>query len=665
MTVVVFVESKRWARRLRVQGDVPGVASLEAVHVTSSAPRDASAARREPVRTRPRRSSYVAASAVSSVKPASDRSSPSVRDVAGGGGLDGAWIAWSATRMFDRLRSLLVRKRAIDRSPSPTERAETSGDSWYEAEQSGVRYRVCREGQRLGLAVAERWSADVSPSVRDVAGGGAFTSAAVLALKAKQVDDGLYAAVDLAAQRGAGVFCGRRAVLRTLLERVSADGDAHAVIEAAASLGENAPCKSPAVEALRAAFLADPSRSKPLGFYTWSEDLGRVFRQDRLLQSDVSRSRDLRAVTEAIRADPALRASYEACLRLPERLTNPLACADLRGLMGALDDGRSFETTRPLALFPASRAHETELVNRMYPGNRLIPDDFDLMRELIRAVRSNELDLTPSDASGWYDVQTWALETLVAPERAEEARSVELAPSYVEHLEELFRGILTATRETHIKQLDVPPFGSAAPRVTKLQVAPQLTVEPLVTYYKRRADAYRFVRAALAEAFGEEALGTLHGLRSTGRVTEPLGVELTSMIRLFDGAAATAMHELGIPTTGDRAAFATWRGGEGDPDVNADLRAMVPVFFDVDRCKTKVWMIVGWERRSLFASFARPPRVELLGNANVEIEPSSSFHPVATPVMAEAYVSRLLDRDEFRAHCDRHRTNEAIVAALA
>jgi hypothetical protein len=32
--------------------------------------------------------------------------------------------------------------------------------------------------------------------------------------------------------------------------------------------------------------------------------------------------------------------------------------------------------------------------------------------------------------------------------------------------------------------------------------------------------------------------------------------------------------------------------------------------------------------------------------------------------MAEVYVSRLLDRDEFRRHCDRHQTRNAILANL-
>ena len=47
-------------------------------------------------------------------------------------------------------------------------------------------------------------------------------SAAALLLKAKQFDDGLYAAADLAAQRGAGRFAGKAALLRSLAETLAA-----------------------------------------------------------------------------------------------------------------------------------------------------------------------------------------------------------------------------------------------------------------------------------------------------------------------------------------------------------------------------------------------------------------------------------------------------------
>lgn len=537
---------------------------------------------------------------------------------------------------------------------------------FHEGKQSGLRFRVHHEGQVVRLDADDAHVPDLAARPREATGPSRFVSGAMLALKAKQVDDGLYAAIELAAQHGVGRFAGKRALLEAVLRRRPGTdaGEARSTIEAAASLGEGRWCEPGRPAEIREELLADEARSKPVGFYTWTEELTRIFRQDRLLQSDLTPATDLAALAEVLRADPRLRESYEACLRLPERLTGALASSDLRRVMEALDAGQAIDVRAPVAFFPPSKAHETELVKRLY-GGRPIPAGFDLSNALIRAIQRRDLDLTPSESSGWYDVQTWALETLAAPERGPEAKSLVLAASYRTHLEDLFRGILTATRETHVKQLEVPLAGCGMPREVKLQIAPHLTVEPLVTYFQRRADSYRFVRALVAETFGEEALGAIHGLRRGRPVTQPIGAELAAIIHLFDGAAATGMRELGIPTTWDHTAFDTWRGGEGDPDVDEDIRAMVPAYFDQERKKLKAWMFLGWSRRSLKASFAEPPRVEVLGGKTADIELSPSWYPIATPIMVEAYVPRLLDRDEFRALCNQHRTKEAILAALA
>jgi len=90
---------------------------------------------------------------------------------------------------------------------------------------------------------------------------------------------------------------------------------------------------------------------------------------------------------------------------------------------------------------------------------------------------------------------------------------------------------------------------------------------------------------------------------------------------------------------------------------------MVPVLHGIGRHKTKVWAILGWATRWLGVSFATPPTVQVLkGRADVRFQ--GTGHPVAYPVFAEAYVSRLLDRDGFRAHCDRYKTRSQILSNL-
>jgi hypothetical protein len=525
----------------------------------------------------------------------------------------------------------------------------------YEEQRDGAAIRVYTGEQVVRVAVSPSW-----PGLAPAPHPHGFVSAAMLVHKAKQMDDGLYAAVEIAAQEGVGTKRGKKHLLARVLERWQGGGPARATIEAAALLGgaRRTP-PSALAQALADALLADPLRGSPLGFYTWTEDLSRIFRQDRMLQRDLSLDEDVAALAAAIADDAEARAIYERTLGLVERLTNALAWSDLRALFAPRGAGG---VPRKLSFAPPSRAHETDLVKQLY-GHAPVPEGFDLCAELAKRVRAGEIDLTPREDSGWYDVQTWALETLVAPDRAVEASRLELDPTYVRHLEELFRAVITSTRETHVKQLDVPVAGAAPPRVVDVVVSPRLTVEPLPTYYERRADAYRFVRALLVETFGEDALASMRGPRAGGFAKHDLRTELDDAIRLFDGAAATSLRELGLPTSRDGAPFEAW-ARTPDPDLAADARVMVPVYHDVERKKTKVWLIVGWATEWLDASFAKPPRVEVLGGAPAKVRFAPRRYPLTTPVMIEMLVTRVLDRDELRALCDRHRTLEEIVAAL-
>jgi hypothetical protein len=357
----------------------------------------------------------------------------------------------------------------------------------------------------------------------------------------------------------------------------------------------------------------------------------------------------------------------------------------------ALGDGvgrRSF--------LPASRSHELVLVERLF-GDRPIPDGFDLMTELIRCVRSGEISLEPTAESGWYDHQTWSLEPLVVPNRMPEAARVNLGERYRKHLEDLFRGALALARETHVKGIKLAMAG-CLPTQELIRVRSDLTVEPLPSLFARRAASYRFVRSVLEEAFGAEALARLTRLTQDGPCGPPLFDELAFMEKLFDGAAATARRELGMevgPSDEEAARhFADWRANlAANPDVSRDCHMMVPVFFDVQRRKTKVWAFLGWRTVPVDVAYAtepvmlgveqeRPPEPEPTDRLSVlrrkfrrqpepqpagppAVEFSGDRHEFAVPVMAEVYASRLLDRDEFRRHCDRHRTRYTILANLA
>jgi hypothetical protein len=558
-------------------------------------------------------------------------------------------------------------------------------------EAEGWRVQLDLETQILRLDVPE-WAmgesddAPLSPTLPATSDN--LVSAAALLLKAKQFDDGLYAAVDLAAQQGAGRFVGKVSLLQSLALHLStgSSGDAAVCALAACSLGgvpvEIPPTLKEPVERAIAAFLADEQRSKPLGFYNWSAALESIFRQDRFLQQKLD-PKIADAMREALSETPGAIASYDACLRLMARLTNRLDGPDVR------------ETGRERCFFPASRSHEGDIVRYMF-GDRPIPDGFDLMTEFIRRIRSGDFSLEPSELSGWYDHQTWSLEPLLVPDRMDEARRLLLEDRYRQHLEDLFRSCLALARETHVKQLAVAMGGYAGPRERPIRVLPDLAVEPLPSLYTRRAACYRFIRSVLEEAFGVDCLRSVHRLTSEGPCETTLADELRQMEALFAGASAAAWRDLGAesPSAGDGPddGFASWRARiSEDRDVARDARMMVPVFYDRQRGMTKVWAFLGWRDLPLSVAFhsqptvlaiekvasTQPPKTDRLSVLRQKFHPTpgeagppriefgSSFYELATPVMAEVYVSRLLNRDEFRRHCDHHKTRTAILANLS
>jgi hypothetical protein len=572
-----------------------------------------------------------------------------------------------------------------------------------EFEVQGFHVRLDLSRQVIAIDVPEDRGYAVDRSAREevpvsptLATNGAFVSASLLAQKAKQFDDGLYAAVEEAAQNGAGPFTGKATTLSRLARALASGsgdrlGNADLVLLAACKLGDMPLDVPTAIESsLRSAvieFLADERRSKPIGFYTWSGKLSAIFRQDRMLQTELKGAAGIAALARAIHADKSARATYEGYLTLVSRLTNPLSGADLRGPLHTVDSGGSEFPSKGLSFFPASRSHETDLVKKLYM-NQPIPEGFNLVEEMVKRIRSNEIDLAPTASSGWYDYQTWSLETLIAPDRAAEAARLKLEESYRKQLAELFKGVLALTRETHIKQLEIPtPGARGGPEhsVVKISIRPELSAEPLATFYARRAASYRFVRSVIESTFGADAIRSLHRLTAAGPVKADLAAELDGMEAIFAGAAAAVSRELGLPrivtaapqaapggsSDTDRRAFHTWaRALNTDPDLGPDARMMVPVFFDRGRGKTKVWVFLGWSQRPVSFWFATPPVVEVTRNGQAakssefETEFGATSVSLAYPVTAELYVDKILDRDEFRRHCDRFKTRSAILKNL-
>ena len=536
--------------------------------------------------------------------------------------------------------------------------------------------------------------APVAPTLSGIIDEG-LVSESMLAQKAKQFDDGLYAAVDIAAQQGIGHFAGKASLLRNVAVALEAlkqtpAGNVSEVIFGACKIGGleiNVPQQQRnAVQTAVEEFLKDSLRSKPIGFYTWTEELAAIFRQDRMLQTELKGKEGTEALVKILEADHGTRGIYEGYLSMVAKLTNPLAYPDLRGQIVALEQGKLNSPSKGIYFFPPSRSHETELIKQLY-GSRPIPEGFSLVDEMIKRIRSGSLQLKPTAESGWYDYQTWAIEPLVIPEKMPEAPHLNLTESYRKQVLELFKGILALTRETHIKQIEIPLAGAAAPlRPSRpiIHIYPELDAEPLATMYLRRAQAHHFIRTVIEDAFGSEALSKMHRLTIAGPVKENLDEELRSMEALFYGAHVVVCQQIGMPFStplplgsgkgaeADAAEFQAWRATlKSDPDLGRDARMMVPVFYDVLREKTKVWVFLGWSARPVTISFTKAPTAKVFDQAGNQVKADSvdllfhsTTHKLAYPVTAEVYVDKILDRNEFRQLCDKYKTRSAILANL-
>ena len=574
--------------------------------------------------------------------------------------------------------------------------------------QDGYRIELDVASQVLGIEAEEERRAPAVNSRLSLFKTDGFVSAAALAQKAKQFDDGLRAAVVLAVQSGAGRLPGKAEFLTALARSLTLTGSPQqplAVVIAAALIGGSSVDLPPVLEKrarqLLAAFRRRSIRSKPVGFFTWTEALEVIFQQNRMLQTELRGRAGIEGLVRALHGAPELRAAYERFQELAYRLVNPSHYSDLRPLLADLDLETWRAPERGFYFSPPSRTHETDLVKARYQGST-IPSGFSLIEAMIEEIQKGKLVLDPAPDSGWYDYQTWAIEPLIVPRKMPEASRIAFGRRYRQHLIDLCKGILVSIRETHSDAVELPSIfcmGDVV-RVIELRIRPRLSLEPLPTHYLRRALTYRFIHEVLGGAFGEETLDSIHRLGLDGPVAKPLADELPMMESLFRGAHAVACRELGMtggrpPLPGEETArplleadrgggasafadadarcFEAWAAAmHQDPDVAADARMMIPVFYDAVRRKTKVWLFLGWSSRQVGVHFVKRPQVTCVLDPeghpliaeHYRLEWEGSSYVIPYPVTAEVYVDKVLDRQEVRRLCAGCETAREILSKL-
>jgi|GEM_PF-2538557 len=517
--------------------------------------------------------------------------------------------------------------------------------------------------------------------------------------KAKAFDDRAVAAMELALQDG---IPDRLLGKQVLLERLYEDlldlrarrpnardliDSALVHIASARRLGGETlrGCPDPVADLVRVSveeFLGCTIEAKPIGFYTRSETLEQIFRQDRyLFRGPGPDSRRIEhgllfawllgQNAEMDEAYKRLVAANQALAGRPLVSTAGAYAPFVSGLEvdrllpGATIEGWILARARDqggvesFALFGPCTGPEDSIFERFLQ----LADDrrMDFMDAVISGIRRGEIDLAPRDGEGWYQHQVYALETLAAFNRSVEATKLGLTRAYRLRLEEAFRVALAKERETFAKfMLPMVLMRGETEEPEEILLSPSFSVEPMATVYLRTARAYRVTRAALIAAIGEEAADGVEVGR--GPVGEPAGLlaALAAQARLHYGLFGIACREMGlspaqfpgeIPDTGLGAAIEAARDWlahiEDDPDLGEDTRVCVPI---TAFGTTRYWGTLGVRLERLSAKFGHQPSVS--GHVKPRFVPADWWSPSEVFCEFLRPGGEVLDREEYRRLCD-------------
>ena len=516
-------------------------------------------------------------------------------------------------------------------------------------------------------------------------------SANLLDGKAKQFDDGLYAALDLACFQGKlGFAPSAPDFVQKIFDRLPKKSQFRPFLAAALKLCDRQIELTPEEKLKEKYYLTtfeiNNAKSKPLGFYNWTDELKKIWKFFKFLQYRFN-SKDLPEllkVSDIIKNDSQLLKEYSDINAFYGKLTNPFISLRLDQLEHGMPLSQLAKKYRVrnanVCFFPPSTSRETELFYKLFDDN--LPPEVNLINALITKIRSGMVKLKPKANEGWYQYQLYALEVLLFPSKGEENNKLLLTANYKKRLFEAFKALITKRRETHSRQLYLEPKCGVTFKPKKFEIYPRLRVEPCATYYLRTARSYAFLYNFLSAVIGEDKLHLLKGLKAGGERENNLQDELKYMRDLFYGLYLVSCEDIGLkPSLTSKemvdnkncmADALTWLDNyKTDPDLSCDTRISVPVFLNLEREKTRMWATIGVRLAKLNVSYVKYPKVRLFKSKGEwqslkesQINTSCYLIPVDEFVEFEISGFKSITRKELHAICDQFKTKNNILKAL-
>jgi hypothetical protein len=430
--------------------------------------------------------------------------------------------------------------------------------------------------------------------------------------KVKNFIEGVYAAVEeRVMEKGLGLS--RTELLKSLETRV--DNEAREYVRYAID-GETR---------------GEPSMSIVQGFYDWSRDLRKAYRQIKILarvpgfffdrENDADFNKKLLGNLKQAIYDSGQGNRYDSLLEFYSKMTN--------------------KNKEKQCLFPSAQLPDQEYfkVHSFEREGDDLPEG--LGKVLVQAIKDGKINFIPDDNSGLYIWQMNEIIPLVRKDTPEFSKFL-VNKKYSEILENEFISQWAGTRHTHVGHSDFDDVMMASidfRQESPIAIQPKLEVEPFSSSYMKMLKSLGFLEDVI-ERYMPEVLERKRliseGKRSSGSIRD----EFVDMRKLLGGLAMISEDSIHLKYDADglypregREMAREWLSNISlDEDINRNNAIFVPIIRTADGRRQVCYINAGFKLIDVETRYKNFPIVSVNGNpyfsGGIEFMPQNLKIPV-------------------------------------